>query len=142
MRMLALDVGDKRIGVALCDPLEILSSPLTTIERKNDGKVFEEIALLINEYKVERIIVGLPRLPDGALGTQAQRTQSFVDELEQNTDIPIEMHDERYSTDLAQQLLRDAGGTPKQIKQKKDAAAAALILQWYIDERAEASNLE
>ncbi len=140
MRMLALDVGDKRIGVAICDPLGILASPLTVIERKKDGADFEAISALINEYCAERLIVGLPRLPNGTLGTQTEKTQTFVDSLAHHINIPIEMYDERFSTDLAEQLLRDAGKNPQQIKKMKDAAAAALILQWYLDQKAARRN--
>ena len=142
MRMLGLDVGDKRIGVAVCDPLEILASVLTTIERDYAGTEFGEIFSLVKEHGAERIIVGLPRLSDGSLGTQAEKTLSFAEQLAQCIDIPIEMFDERHSTDMAEQLLRDSGKDQKAIRQKKDAAAAALILQWYLDENSGIPNTE
>ncbi len=140
MRMLALDVGDKRIGVAVCDPLQILASPLTVMERKGSVTDTELVCALIKEHRAERVIVGLPRLPDGSFGTQAEKTQAFADSLAPHIDVPIEMYDERFSTDLAEQLLRDAGRNPQQIKGMKDAAAAALILQWYLDEKAARTN--
>ncbi len=140
MRMMGLDVGDKRIGVALCDPLEIISSAITTIERDEDGTEFEEIVSMVRERGVERIVVGLPRLLDGGLGTQAEKTQVFVDELVQLTPVPVEMCDERLSTNVAEQKLHDAGRSHKEIRQKKDAAAAAVILQWYLDEKAMSGN--
>ncbi len=142
MRMLGLDVGDKRIGVAVCDPLEVLASMLTVIERKGNGSDIEAICALIDEHNAERVIVGLPRLPDGSLGTQAEKTQFFADKLVQHVGIPIEMFDERHSTDMAEQLLRDAGKSRQQIKEKKDAAAAALILQWYLDQQAVIKDIE
>jgi putative Holliday junction resolvase len=142
MRMMGLDVGDKRIGVAICDPLEILASAFATIERSGNENEFEEILSIVKDHQIERIIVGLPRLIDGSLGAQAEKTQFFADELAQHVGIPIEMFDERHSTDMAEQLLRDAGRNRQQIKEKKDAAAAALILQWYLDEKSGMPNIE
>ena len=140
MRILSLDVGDRRIGVAICDPLEILASPLMVIERKGNGSDIETICALIDEQDAKQVIVGLPRLPDGSLGTQTEKTQIFVDSLTRHIDVPIEMYDERFSTDMAEQLLRDAGRNHQQIKKMKDAAAAALILQWYLDQKAARTN--
>ena len=142
MRMLGLDVGDKRIGVAVCDPLEVLSSALTVIERKEDGSDFETILSLVEKYNAERIIVGLPRLMNGSLGTQAEKTQAFSEQLAGYTSVTIELSDERLSTDVAKQLLQDAGKKPREIKEKKDAAAAAMILQWYLDQRATMKDIE
>lgn len=135
MRMMGLDVGDKRIGVAISDPLGILSTAFTTIERKNNESEFDRILSIIKDHQIGRIIVGLPRLLDGGLGTQAEKTQDFVDKLARLTEVPIEMFDERLSTDLAGDLLREAGRNYKEIRRKKDEAAAALILQWYLDEK-------
>jgi len=136
MRMMGLDVGDRRIGVALCDPLQIVSRALTTIKRDKEQTEFTQIVSLVNLHGVERIIVGLPRLWDGGIGTQAEKTTEFADQLASMTRIPIEMFDERLSTDLAEDMLRDSGKSDKEIRQMKDEAAAALILQWYIDEKA------
>ncbi len=132
---MGLDVGDKRIGVAISDPLGILSTAFTTIERKNNESEFARILSIIKDHQIGRIIVGLPRLLDGGLGTQAEKTQDFVDKLARLTEVPIEMFDERLSTDLAGDLLREAGRNYKEIRRKKDEAAAALILQWYLDEK-------
>ncbi len=138
--MLGLDVGDKRVGVAMCDPLEMLASIVTVIERKPDGSDIRAICELINKHSVERLVIGLPRLPDGKLGTQAEKTQAFADQLEALSGIPVVMFDERFSTDMAQDMMRQAGQKPEQIRKKKDSAAAALILQWYLDERAAAKD--
>ena len=140
--MLGLDVGDKRIGVAICDPLGILASAFATIERTGNGNEFEEILSIVTDNRIERIIVGLPRLLDGGFGTQAEKTQAFTEQLSGYTQVPIEMCDERLSTDMAEQLLRYSGKDQKEIRQKKDAAAAALILQWYLEEKPGISNEE
>ena len=133
MRILGLDVGDKRIGVAMSDPMEILASTLTVIQRKGNGSDFEAIDGLVKEYEVGCIVVGLPRLMDGRIGRQAEKTEAFAKELHELSGVPIEMWDERLSTVIADQLLRDAGTKSGQIKAKRDAAAAALILQGYLD---------
>lgn len=137
MRMLALDVGDRRIGVAVCDPMGILASALTTIERKDDTADLQAILKLAEDHGVGRIIVGLPRLMSGAIGTQAEKTQAFVAELSRLSPVPVETSDERLSSSVADGLLRGAGKNRREIKAKRDAAAAALILQWYLDEHKE-----
>jgi len=136
MRLLGLDVGDRRIGVALSDPLKILASMLTVVERTEDGREVEDIADLVRKHGVERIIVGLPRLLDGEMGTQARKTQDFAEDLSRYVTVPVEMCDERLSTNVAEQLLREAGRGGREIREMKDAAAAAVILQWYLDRRA------
>ncbi len=133
MRTLGLDVGDKRIGVALSDPMGILASALTVIERKGDNSDFEVILGLVKEHEVGRIVVGFPRSMDGSIGKQAKKTSTFAEMLSTLTDVPVGMSDERLSTSIADKLLRDVGKNRRQIKKKRDAAAAALILQWYLD---------
>ncbi|MFO8010781.1 MAG: Holliday junction resolvase RuvX [Dehalococcoidia bacterium] len=135
MRILGLDIGDRRIGVALSDPMEVLASALTVIERKGDDSDFEAVKSLVDENRAGLIVVGLPRLMSGDIGTQARKTEAFIERLRERVAVPVEVSDERLSTDVAEQLLRDAGKTPRQIKGKLDAAAAALILQWYLDRR-------
>lgn len=134
MRILGLDVGDKRIGVALSDPMGILASMLMVIERKANRSEFQAIADLANVHGAGMIVVGLPRSMDGTIGPQAEKTQAFAEELAGLVDIPVELSDERLSTSIADKLLRDTGKNREQIKKKRDAAAAALILQWYLDE--------
>ena len=135
MRCLGLDIGDKRIGVALSDPDEILASPLTTITRSEDGKDSGAIIDLANEHKVGVIVVGLPYSLNGSIGSQASKVMDFVDHLSVNTDIVIETCDERLSTVVANRLLREAGKRKDKVKLQRDAAAAAFILQGYLDGR-------
>jgi len=133
---LGLDVGDKRIGVALSDPGGILASPLTIIDRRDDRLDIEAITNIITQHQVKHIIVGLPRSMDGSIGQQAQKVQAFTQTLCQHTDVPIEFRDERLSTVSAKRLLQ-AGGNKKGNKKKRirdDAIAAAIILQGYLDE--------
>ena len=135
MRCLGLDIGDKRIGVALSDPDEIIASPLTTITRNGEEKDSGAILDLVNEHKVGVIIVGLPYSLNGSIGSQAAKVMDFIDHLSQNTDIIIETRDERLSTVAADRLLREAGKKKDKVRLQRDAAAAAFILQGYLDSR-------
>ena len=133
MRFLGLDVGDKRIGVALSDPMGVLASTLTVMERKDSDADFEAILDLVEKHEVGCIVVGLPRSMDGHIGRQAEKVNAFAEVLSELSPVPIEMWDERLSTVTANKLLRDGGKNRGQIKAKRDAAAAALILQGYLD---------
>ncbi len=133
MRILGLDVGDKRIGVAVSDPEEIIASPLTVINRDDDNAAISAIIQLVGQYDAKRIVIGLPYSLDGSLGMQASKVKDFVDKLSQNTGVTIELWDERLSTVAAERLLRGAGNKKAREKSRLDAAAAAFILQGYLD---------
>ena len=134
MRCLGLDIGDKRIGVAISDPEEILASPLTTIIRDgNDDSVIKAILELVGRREVQRIVVGLPYSLDGSIGQQANKVMAFVEMLATYTAVDIETWDERLSTVVAEHLLVEAGMKRDKRKLHRDAAAAALILQGYLD---------
>ena len=135
MRILGLDIGDKNIGVAISDPEEILASPQGIIKRDNDQNAIDAIIELINEYDIKRLVIGIPYSLSGAIGNQAESVLFFKEKLSQNTDIDIEMQDERLSTIAAENLLIDAGVSGKRKKERLDAAAAAYILQGYLDSR-------
>ena len=130
-RILGLDIGDKRIGVALSDPQGILASPFIIVNRRNEAADIRAITDIVSLHQVERVIVGLPRSMDGSLGGQAEKVKAFVESLRSQTRTPVEFRDERLSTVSARRLIRDA-------KNKKvrydDAIAAAVILQCYLDE--------
>lgn len=130
-RTLGLDVGDKRIGVALSDPQGILASPLTIIDRHDEKADIEAISDIIRKNEVALVIVGLPRSMDGAIGKQAEKVTAFAEELRKRIGVPLEFRDERLSTVSAQRLMKEAG---KPGKARDDAIAAALILQGYLDE--------
>ena len=134
MRCLGLDVGDKRIGVALCDPLGILASPLTIIDRQDDSVAVEAIVRIIDQKGVELIIVGLPVTMDGGIGAQAEKVNTFAHTLRNSTKVPMEFIDERLSTFSAKQLIREAGSRKRRGKKPDDAIAAAIILQRYLEE--------
>ena len=131
MAILGLDVGEKRIGVALADGL--LAIPLTVIDRAGEEADLERVLALAEEHGVKRIVVGLPRSLDGSIGRQAERVLSFSSALSESTDVPVDTWDERLSTVSAERLLLDAGVKREKRRARRDAMAAAIILQSYLD---------
>lgn len=136
-RVLGLDVGDRRIGLALSDSGGILASPLTIIEHTTENGDIEAILKIVREREAERIVVGLPRLMNGDIGPQAQKVQTFVEAMRSHTQIPIEYRDERLTTVEAQRLHQESGSKRKKGDVVRyDAMAAAVILQDYLEEQA------
>ena len=137
MRSLGLDIGDKRIGVALSDPDGLLASPLTIINRRQETADIKAITDIVSQYQVEQIIVGLPRSMDGSLGHQAEKVKDFTQKLRCQTDVTVEFRDERLTTVLARRLMQAAKVKKSKEKAQDDAVAAAIILQGYLDETRE-----
>jgi putative Holliday junction resolvase len=142
MRLLALDVGDSRIGIAISDPNGQVAVPFKTIQRRFLESDIAEIAGLAAEEEVEALVVGLPLSLDGTAGRQAERVQEFASHLQAAVSLPIEFWDERLSTAQAERLLsgrqegqRRARPRPRKGKAEQDALAAAIILQGYLDSR-------
>ncbi|MBI5406767.1 MAG: Holliday junction resolvase RuvX [Nitrospirae bacterium] len=135
MRILALDVGDKRIGVAISDELEISAHALTTITRNDRKKEIREIQELISEYNVEEIVVGMPVMMNGSVGIQAEKVGRFVDELKKEVQMPIKLFDERLSTRLIEKTLIDADMSREKRKKVIDKLSAVIILQDYLSSR-------
>ena len=127
--IMALDVGDKRIGIAISDPSRTLASPRKACPRKSGAKIISSLA---TEECCSLILVGLPYLPSGGIGTQAIKTQEFIYDLSQQTTIRIETVDERLSSIEARKNILN----PNKIRKDKgilDSASAAVILQRYLD---------
>ena len=129
---MGLDVGDKRIGVALSDPYGILASPLTIISRQNEAVDIESIIHIVSQRQVGLIIVGLPRSMNGSLSKQAEKVKAFTQNLGKQSRVPIELRDDRLSTVSARRLMQDARNKRAR---HDDAIAAAIILQGYLDEK-------
>jgi putative holliday junction resolvase len=129
---MALDVGDARIGLALSDPLGILASPLKILTRQNPAADVRAIVEIVRANDVGRIIVGLPVNMDGTFGGQAEKVREFTKELGLVTPLPIEFRDERLTTVQAKQFMQSSRKTGRGTRY--DAAAAALILQSYLDD--------
>jgi len=130
---MGLDVGDRRIGVALSDSEQILASPLTTIVRYDDNTAIQSILNLVAKYDVQKIIVGLPYSLRGTLSAQAEKVKIFVETLSPRTKIPIEFRDERLSTVAVNRMFIESGKKKSKQKEQRDSAAAAYILQGYLD---------
>ena len=136
MRILALDVGDRRIGVALSDPLSILASPLTTIDRRTTPETeaaIDAVLALAEQHEAAEILVGIPYLMSGRIGAQARITLDFAQALSERTTIPITHTDERLSSVQADRMLTQSGTSNTRDKGRTDSAAAAVILQAYLD---------
>ncbi len=127
-RVLGLDVGDRRIGLAISTPEGRLAVPLRVLERTNDPSDLETIASLAKAEAVEALVVGHPRSLDGSVGPQARRVEAFARRLGEVTGLPIELWDERLTSVQAERSAR-AGGR----RGPSDDIAAAIILQAYLD---------
>jgi len=135
-RVIALDVGERRIGVAVSDPLGIVARTLGVVERVSDAQAIEEIVRLVREHEVGRVLVGHPRSLRGELGPQARQVETFAALLEEALDVPVELWDERLSTVTAERILSERGIRAREQKEHIDAVAAAVILQDYLDAQA------
>jgi putative Holliday junction resolvase len=132
---MALDVGSRRCGVAVTDPLKLTSRPLLTFERESLEQDVERVSRLMKEYQVERLIVGQPLHMSGRSGAIVQAAIPLVSRLRQRERVPVEWMDERLSTKEAEAVMRELGVPPQRRRQRKDEFSAALILKWYLDER-------
>lgn len=134
MRVLALDVGERRTGVALSDSLGFLASPLTVLKCAGRETEYAAIAGLVQQHHVERIVVGYPRSLNGSIGPQARRVDRYVDRLRLHLTVQVVMWEEQFSTVQAEQLIHETGRRVN--RERIDAAAAAVILQSYLDAEA------
>ncbi len=150
-KLLALDVGLARIGVAVCDPLGLAARPLTVLRRRSRNEDFAALARLVQAEQAEAVVCGLPLHMDGSEGAQAHTIRRWAMRLAHalrallGRPVPVIFWDERLTTFAAQQLLAEAGD-PREASGKArvedDAAAAAVILQSYLDARRKGDQLE
>ena len=133
MRILGLDYGSRRIGVALCDELGMTAQGIATIAGKNREADLEAIADLVRRHAVERIVVGYPLRLDGSEGIQCEKINRFMRRLEAMVSLPIIRWDETLSTKEAEELLRERGVRRERRREVVDRVAACLILQGYLD---------
>ncbi|GBD10404.1 Putative pre-16S rRNA nuclease [bacterium HR23] len=135
MRILALDVGARRIGCALSDPEGRIAFPAETLQRRTLLEDIQAVLALAHRQGVQAIVVGLPVSLSGEKGPQAREVLAFVEALRRASPLPVETWDERFTTVEAERLLREAGRQPSREKARRDAAAAAVLLQAYLDGR-------
>jgi putative Holliday junction resolvase len=134
VRVLALDLGSRRIGVAVSDVTGTLASPVTVLSRSGQRPDdHDRIAGLVAEHEAERVIVGLPLSLDGSVGSAARGVLDEVDDLRRRLPVPVETVDERFTTVTAHDQLREAGKTGRQRAGVIDSAAAAVLLQSWLD---------
>jgi putative holliday junction resolvase len=136
---MALDVGGRRIGVALSDTTRVLASPLTTLRAEPRDRVLSEIAALVQRHEVVEVVVGLPLTLSGEIGPQAHLIQLFVERLKGVLTAPIHMLDERLTTVAAERMMLDLGIKPEQRKARIDEVAASIILQDFLDSKRQRS---
>ena len=130
-RVLGVDLGARRVGLALTDPLRMISSPLTTIPMGSEGELARTIARLCKEYDVSLVILGLPLSADGSEGRGCARTRRIASALS-SLDIRTDLQDESWSSRDAEEILRETGKTRRGAREKVDAIAASLILRDYL----------
>jgi putative Holliday junction resolvase len=140
-RILGLDVGARRIGIAVSDPLGITAQGVSTLHRRNRRYDLTELRKLLVEYGIHEIVVGNPLRMSGETGTQAEKMADFARQLEQAFDLPVHLWDERLSTAEAHRLLDETGIRDSRRKEVIDKMAAVLILQSFLDARAANSQI-
>ena len=133
MRILGLDYGGRRIGVAICDELGVTAQGVSTITRKNREADLDAIGELVRRHGVERIVIGYPLRLDGSEGIQCEKINRFVRRLEMRLSLPITRWDEALSTKEAEELLRQKGVRREKRRDIVDRVAASIILQGYLD---------
>ncbi|MGI9181136.1 MAG: Holliday junction resolvase RuvX [Longimicrobiaceae bacterium] len=144
-RILALDYGERRIGVALSDPTYTIASPVTTLKRRPGKRPpWPEITRLVQENEVEEVVVGLPLDLRGEEGEWAAEVRAFGEQLARRTSLPVHWIDERLTSVQAERAVRGMGlkRSQREEKERVDAAAAAIILQTFLHRRQNASDAE
>jgi putative Holliday junction resolvase len=134
MRIMAIDLGDRRVGLAMSDPGGIIAAPLRVLDRKEAGWR-ELLRTVIGENSVAEIVVGLPKNMDGTIGIQGHRCEKFARELHATTGLKVHLLDERLTSVAASAALREGGKKSKNTKKTLDAVAASLILQMFLERR-------
>jgi putative Holliday junction resolvase len=136
MRIAALDVGDARIGIAVCDELGLTTRGIGVVHRRGGVSDLDAIAALLAPYEPERLVVGLPLNMDGSEGPQAAKIRRFAARLAAHRGYRVELWDERLTTVEAEDVMREAGVRHRRRKQLVDQVAAAAILRSYLARRA------
>lgn len=132
MVILSVDYGDARTGVAVCDKMEILASPVGVIHETYEPKVIAKLKEIIAEKKPELIVVGLPVNMDGSKGERAQKCILFAEKLKEETGVPVKLYDERLTTVSAHRILSENNVRGQKRKNVVDAVSAVMILESYM----------
>jgi putative Holliday junction resolvase len=132
-RILAVDYGEKRIGLAVSDELGITASPLMTLARRSDDETVRQIAQLASKLRVTQIVVGLPRRTDAQESEMERKVKAFAEKLRQAISVPVVLFDERFTTRIAEQVLLEADLSRRKRKQVRDRLAAVILLQSFLE---------
>ena len=135
MRILGLDVGDKKIGVSLSDPTLSIAQGLKLYRRASLEEDLEEFKRIVKENEVGEIVIGLPRDLSGKIGNRAKNVMGFAEKIRESVDIPVNLWDERFSTNEAHRIFDMAEVRHKKRKPYLDIMASQIILQGYLDAR-------
>lgn len=133
MKILGIDMGERRIGLALSDSLGITAQGLKTIQVHNPEEICDKIMEIIKEKKVDKLVFGLPKNMNGTLGPQAEKVQDYARKISLLSQLPVDYEDERLSTVSAEQVLLLADQSRSKRKKAIDRLAAVIILQSYLD---------
>ena len=142
MKIMAVDYGAARTGLAVCDRTEFLASPVGTIHEREAAKVIAHVANAVSEYDVKEVVIGLPRNMDGSDGERAQLSRTFAENLQKLVNIPVHLWDERQTTMQATQYLNATNVRGKKRKDVIDEVAATIILESYLSFRRNQQNRE
>jgi putative Holliday junction resolvase len=132
-RILGIDYGTVRIGLALSDPTGILASPLPFLENQAPQQVTNALSELIQTHQIAGLVIGLPRNMDGTYGPSAQKVRDFIAQIQKSISLPVTQIDERLTTAQASKQLSGIGLNQKDLRKKIDSSSACLILQQYLD---------
>lgn len=135
MRLLGLDIGERRVGVAVSDPSGRVATPVTVLDARALGRDQAALRRLVEEYEAEGLVAGLPLTMAGEEGPQAKAVRAQAARLAEQVGLPLAFCDERLTSAQAARSLREAGADARSMRGKLDAAAAAVMLQAYLDER-------
>ena len=135
MKIMAVDFGDARTGLAVCDHTEFLASPVGVIHEKEFYQTVNKVAAAVKEYDVKEVVVGYPKNMNGTVGDRAKKCETFVEMLQQIVDVPVKLWDERSTTVSAHEILNETNTRGKKRKAVVDAVAATIILENYLDYR-------
>jgi putative Holliday junction resolvase len=132
MKIMAVDFGDARTGLAVCDKSEFLASPLTVVQEKDFDECIRKVALAVSENGIEEVVVGYPKNMNGTIGERAEKCNLFADKLGELISVPVKLWDERCTTVSAHNYLNQTNTRGKKRKAVIDAVAATIILESYL----------
>ena len=135
MKIMAVDLGDARTGLACCDRTEFLASPIGVIHETDFNEIIRQVAVASVEYDVKEIVVGYPKNMNGTIGERAEKCEKFANILSQLVDVPVKLWDERSTTVSATNYLNENNTRGKKRKEVIDAVAATIILESYLEYR-------